>query len=1051
MGALTKLQMLLKHMQFIGLLQSIDIPFPKIYINFSSLSNLISLDPSFLQSLDQNFPVFTFRLQFFFIAVALPVIIMMLTLLVFVNFTTIMWMCFSVAGILLLAIRIAGEFNQSFVTGGNITSTEYLVVMIATVVYCVAYRSLGKMFNRWSMVVVLTKNLLSAAMLFAGGCMAGFSTLNLQIMLTASCVNVLCYIYKADRPKGIKFIMLLVVGGACAAGWKEMDISFVGVFPDALIIPGYLIIALGAAGWLQFLMYSNSDEGVGKAFIQARKKIQHILDKSLLALAFFFLSSAFVPVVTSCLQMFVCDRYICPVGTKFNPYLPVDYSKPENVTLGNQYCDPCVFQHGCNFSTAELCPAFNEERLYFHPDTSCDDRVATYYKISAVIVLFVFVIVVSLMYYVIIQTITGQLSSFTMETYNALHKQYERLFQRYLDAKEVTQERDELRRLRSSMIRHNINQAATNPVDDLTWTTVDNMQRRTPLAPMNAANSINSPQQINFGASVNFTTTVRIDGFDSDDDDPFDDKNVARAAAAGMQHQNSLQTPLVASPHSTTSTAKRFGGRGVAAGEGSFSPHDAPGGYIPPAPLKLEQPTLNWRPESGGGGTVPPPQPKRARAGSLLDSLRSSFSPKATLAEQELQDEFKRLDEQEDAERRAKKPEAPSMNDALLKVNAKIEPKASSLYNAYRREFQYFLLVEILHRLALVVVSVFVSPTHAFSAGINLALHAMFFGTILLVRPYVGGLEQLLAVVIALSDTLSAVYATLLWQLPTNSITTSEGMGYAVLVIGVIPVGCGAVWQIVDMRQSLVNPYAKQEEEEQKQREEKTKQEIQDLQEQIDNADLFGLSKRQVEELEKKVEGLKAPAETAETKLTDDLNASTKRSILRFFVLGSIPLLLVALGLCVYATLNDPGTEFYNGSDLVTRTKQVVLADRDSWEDFVSDCCCFVSLEPMSGFNITERWACAPLTSTTLASNTSAALSSASDSGGLLTSAVLTVSRNRQSQVGSDGVPIRGVCQRAFALASCTVHVSDTIVSLDCPESELESANITTYAERILW
>jgi hypothetical protein len=738
-----------------------------------------------------------------------------------------------------------------------------------------------------------------------------------------------------------------------------------------------------------------------------------------------------VPVVTSCLQMFVCDRYTCPVGTKFNPYLPVDYSKPENVTLRNEYCDPCVFMHGCNYTTGELCPAFDEDRLYFHPDTSCDDRVALYYKISAIIVLFVFVIVVSLMYYVIIQTITGQLHSFTMETYQGLQKQYERLYQRYLDAKAVTAERDDLRRVRSSMIRHNIANSATNPVDDLTWTTVDRTMQ-SPTVAMNAANSINTPQ-VNLKASVTFETTVRIDGLDSDeDDDPFDDRNVERAMAAGGL-QNSLQTPLVASPHSTTSTAKRFGHRSNAGS--SFAPHNAaPAGsshYVPPPPLKLQQPTINWRPE--GAAAAPPPQPQRARAGSLLDSLRGSFSPKATLQEQELKDEFQRLDQQEEEERRAKKPEPPSMNDALLKVNAKIEPKASSLYNAYRREFQFFLLIEILHRLALVVVSVFVSPKRAFSAGINLGLHGLFFGIILVVRPYVGRLEQLLAVVISLSDTLSAGYATLLWQMPTNAIATSEGMGFAVLGVGIVPVLCGVIWQIVDMRKSLVNPYAKQEEEEQKKREEKVKQEISDLQEQIDNSDLFGLSKHQVEELEKKVEALNAPVETTETKLTDQLNSSTKRSILRFFVLGSIPLLLVALGLCVYATLNDPGTEFYNGSDLVTRTKQVVLADRDSWEEFVDDCCCFISNEPMSGFNVSERWACAPLISSTL------------------NSTMRTVTRNRQSKVGSDGIPIRGVCQRTFALAHCSVSVSDSIVSLNCPAAELESANITTYAQRILW
>jgi hypothetical protein len=969
MGALTKLQMLLKHMQFIGLLHGIDIPFPEIYINFSSLTNLISLDPTFLQSLDQNFPVFSFRLQFFFIAVALPVLIMILTLLVFINFTTIMWICFSVIGVLLLAIRIAGALNQSFVTGGDIASMKYLAVMLGTVVYCIAYRSLGKIFYRWSAQVVFTKNVLSASMLFAGGCMAGFGTLQLQIMLTASCMNLVCYIHRAQRPKSMRLMMLLTVIGACVAGWTVMDISFEGVFPDALIIPGYLIIALGSVGWLQFLMHSNSDKGVGRAFIQARKRVQRVLDKSLLALAFFFLSSAFVPVVTSCLHMFVCDRHTCPVGTKFNPYLPVDDSTPQNVTLlQHKYCDSCVFMHGCTYTSAKLCPAFDEERLHFHPDTSCDDRVALYYKISAAIVLLVFGVVVPLMYFVIIQTITGQLHSFTIVTFEALKKQYECLLKQYLDAKALAEQRHDLRCVQR--FQDMLSSQPTTMNDDETV--------QSPIVAVNAVDTIVS-SHVDLGASVNFVQSI-----DSSDTDTVVRDIENATAAAGPQ--DSLQAPLI-----SPSTAKRFGSR------------------------------------------TAPPQPRRARPGSWIDFVRRFLSPKSTLEEHELNEESQHLDQHEEEERRATKPEQPSIDDALLKVNDTIKPKGSSLYNAYRREFQFFLLIEILHCVALVVVSVFVSPKHLFSAGINLGQHGLFFVVILVARPYAGRREQLLAAVISLSDTLSAGYATLLWQMPTNAIATSEGLGFAVLVVGAVPLLLGVYWQIVDMRQSLVDPYAKQEQKEQQQRVEEAKQEILDVQWKIYRSDWFGWSKHQAEELEKKLAALRA-AETAETKLTDELDSSTKRSILQFFAVGSIPLLLIAVGLCVYATLHDPGTEFYNGSDLLIRTKDVVLADRDSWEGFVDDCCCFMSNEPMSGFNISERWACAPLISSTL------------------NVALRTVTRNRQSMGASNGVPIRGVCHRTFALANCSVSVSDTsVVSLHCPDTELESANITTFAQRVLW
>lgn len=965
MGLLTKIQLLLKHLQFIGLLKSIDIPFPKVYINFSSISNLISLDPSFLQSIDANFPVLTFRLQFFLIAVAIPLLIMLLTLVVFVNFTTIMWILYSISGIMLLVVYITNKVQVNLVGDGLPTDRRFLAVMVVVLAFCVAYRSLSRLFKRDQLPVVIVKNLLSALMMLGGGCMVGFDLLSLRILLAACMFNLMCYVYKSQIEKFAKVIGILFMSGGVAVFWTQTNISMVGVFPQIMAIPGYLNLAFGIAGYVQFLMYSNVDKGFGKAFVQARKKVQALLDRSLLAVAFFFLSSAFVPVITSCLQLFVCKDFNCPAGTKFNPFLPVDYTVPWNSTQEAVFCDACDFSlegSACKLDPLRVCPQYNRSMLLFHPDTPCSDAVSWYYRIAAIVVMIVFVVIVSALYVGIIRFITQNLAGYTRKTYNDLLAHYRSLCDEYELAKVRTDERQQIRRVRSEIIRNKLERSFRGPLgatDDPFSDSPDPLDIGI-VVPEKGPSVPPPPPSLSAGMLIQ-------------DDSMFD--------------QGSLSTPLIATTVLATSKV--------------------------------------------------PPRPQRRRGSTFFDSREQ---PKTE--DEELKELFDDDEKAEKKDEKAEKPEEPTGEDALLRVNGLVDPKASSLYNSYRPAMCYFILGENFHRLSLVAVSVFVSPKYREASVINFALHAVYMIVLMGLSPYTGRLEQLIAVVVAVCDSLSAAYATLLWLLPDSDTVTSESFGIVVLVIGIVPIVCGVAGQILDMRKTLVNPYAKQAEKERKEREEEMQRQIDVLQERLDNSDLLALSAVDIEKIEEKIEALKNPEELEHEKLTNSLNSMTKKQILFVFAVAAIPLMLGSCGLTIYATLKDVPSEFVDGSQLLVRTPDVVLGGKGSWEAFTSECCCFQSNQPIKGFNVTERWVCADL-------GQGGASPSALIAKGLYSSGV-TVSRNRVSKVQSTGLPIRGLCQSNFSI-NCSVSVSPNEVSLSCPVSSLSELNITDYAQRYLW
>eukprot|EP00744_Colponema_vietnamica_P008642 GILI01012322.1.p1 GENE.GILI01012322.1~~GILI01012322.1.p1 ORF type:complete len:597 (+),score=96.52 GILI01012322.1:56-1792(+) len=436
-----------------------------------------------------------------------------------------------------------------------------------------------------------------------------------------------------------------------------------------------------------------------------------------------------------------------------------------------------------------------------------------------------------------------------------------------------------------------------------------------------------------------------------------------------------------------------------------------------------------------------------------------------------------------------KPPPPPTQDDAFAEVCARVTPKASALYSPYRFPMRYFILIDNLHRLVLVLVTVVLSPLFGVGVFLNLVAHVSMFVALLATSPYHDKWEQLLSLIATGCDVFNGVYVVLIWAWPNEPALTNDATVIIVMIITIaIPlVACIGLFGI-GMYTAWSNPYRKAEREKLKKEEEARRK--------------IKMQRRKQEELEKKFRkemGGKAlspeqsmshrasvgeviPPDPDEVK-TNVIDRETKGTMLRFFLIGAVPWLIASAVVCIMAITKDDATndDFVLGSDSSLRTQEYVLGGRFDWEDFTEHCCCFESRTPISGFNLTERWVCSNVAKNTTGFNYTHVIEQLRLSNGnpsaLYVSGVApttTVSKNRRGILSTgiflsglaqdDGVPIRSVCGNILRSPSqCSIELQDSnstdsqtgrgTVVLQCQPSDYLSTawNVTDTAQRLLW
>lgn len=874
MGFLQLMKLATAHVQYMGLLSKLDIPWPDSFMALLNFSDLINFDFSFIFDLF-NVPEIDQRMMFIAVAIGIPLFLMILTAVVFFSLSSILQIEIAITGVLIVAGHIFAIVLPEWIPQDMhepLKDSTFFVTGAAFLVSPIIYKTAKLLPERFDFLEYASRLVLPITSIVGGFVLTASSQLVRDISIGVVAVYG-CY-YIANRPlaRGKRSLICILLLGAAAS--LIVLVKWNVIMAPQYNVLGVVNIVLGVLHCIQQLLLTNSTSRVAKVLLTVRGKIQHALDTGLLALALFGLGAVFVPVLTYCLDTFLCAPYTCPTGSKFNPRT----SRPEKSfsTDPELFCDKCTFNSTeCLFSTDALCPAFSSQRLLKFPLVPCDDSGYKFFVAAAAIVLFVFLFVVTFLYIRVIRLCTTVLHG------QMLEKMSEANELRLLVEKEKEQHEAALLTL---------------------------------------------PQK-----------KKELDPFASDEE--------------------------------------------------------------------------------------------------LEELLLSEPSPSAIVPKKETQAELKL----------ACFPE-PQDGDGWWKyAMERSEPKASSLYQPFRYTFRFFLLVEIVHKVAVVMSTVIWAPYSNWATVGNLSSHLLMTIALLVCSPMIEQLEQRLSVILGVCSSLNAVYAICVWQAPEAF--SDEGWGIALIVVNVaVPIVAGTILYFVQVRQTLGGNKSKAEK--RREQEERAKEKAEEAKREADLA-LRALAGNPLTEEEQRQEqkrkedkSQKAKDLTPEQKTKEGLNGQTKSTILVVFAYVSVPILCVALGLTIFATLTSHSKEFINGSNPFDRGASVVLNGYNNWQTFTTSCCCFSPPKQFNGFNTTERWVC---TATPFENATQVTSVTAITVG-------RTVDRGRVMMALTDnGLPIRGLCSKEI-VRNCSLSIKGgESTDLSCEMEFLAQKNVTNIAVRTLW
>jgi len=413
-------------------------------------------------------------------------------------------------------------------------------------------------------------------------------------------------------------------------------------------------------------------------------------------------------------------------------------------------------------------------------------------------------------------------------------------------------------------------------------------------------------------------------------------------------------------------------------------------------------------------------------------------------------------------------------NDVWVRQMAAIQPVASSLYDPFRLTRRYYTLVQLVHRL-MITFTITVAAAYSRAAVVFvLILHAAVGAILVVAKPYVTQAEQVLALMLAVCNTLNAVYAIAVWRDSTIPSYTA----YIFLILnGFIPAVGVLIGHIIARRYR--NKKANEAEHARavrQVRELEAKKEAGGdgaasaspagaavstgyageptspsrhhyLVQEVTAADL---DEEENEPFDDYYDSSDDPwAEDGSDDQTEEVDEETKRKVKKlmemrrrhnerqqqvfdqhstgtmnkaFMTMGVF--FILALGIAFLGLMRTAESDFLVGSHEDGRGPGTVFAGYKTWDEFTAHCCCFQQTTPSPDFSIAERWSCA--------------------NG-------KTVERGRVDKSGVSGLPIRSICSTSFN-DQCTVTDTVTgVVVLTCPVGAPALSQTNALAQKLFW
>ena len=408
MGVFASLKLLTSHVQFMGLLGDLSIPYPKEILSMLNFTNLFNFDPSFILRLIPDLPEIDQRILFIVVAIGLPLFLMVITALVFFTMSAVVMIATGGMGFVMLLAALLSKVASGIVPeeiAPAALTREFIItggVMLAWPILS----KVGRQAHNAKFLRILDF-LLPVVAIMGGAVSCGFTGITRAVFIgaCAAFAALRAYLSNAKRPLKVIFVILsLGAGGVVIWRYNTWSVPM----PAQFYVPGMIVVVCGAFSGLQQVMFSGTSSVVAGTFARIRNRVKDLMDSALLGIALFALQCAFIPVVTNCANMFLCTTYSCAAGTKFNPFR----ERPEDswTTDSSFFCDACDFDKDvCPYSVDELCPPFTSFRLLKHPAVPCDDKGFILFVIAGAIVLVVFVLVITRLFFVVIGDCTNRI------------------------------------------------------------------------------------------------------------------------------------------------------------------------------------------------------------------------------------------------------------------------------------------------------------------------------------------------------------------------------------------------------------------------------------------------------------------------------------------------------------------------------------------------------------------------------------------------------------------------------------------------------------------
>lgn len=376
----TVLNLLIQQLQFISLLNNLDVKWPVDFRRFLDVMNVFNLDPQDVIG-EQEIPVIDFRVLFILISVVFPIFITVLILLLYLELTTVIWFFVTTAGCVLMVAGLLGRFLPTAGVGDDAASTAEIYLVIAGALLGASALSalIYTCWKRSNPDITEEGEKMDEAEIFE---------------------RERLYLQKFHRARSfIHFAAasLLIVVGLVLIGVIDFNLSFLEGSGGTALGGMITIVAwssLVVGGLIGLFFFANLTERGRKAVDWAKIFIKN----NLLMLLILLISASYVPSMTYCMNMFLCASYDCPAGTVFNPYAFRDANSYN--TSSALYCDPCTFQNpSCGAVTpTQLCPATSLLRNWQNPEVSCEDESVGYFFFAAALVLLVYLVCIPLLY-----------------------------------------------------------------------------------------------------------------------------------------------------------------------------------------------------------------------------------------------------------------------------------------------------------------------------------------------------------------------------------------------------------------------------------------------------------------------------------------------------------------------------------------------------------------------------------------------------------------------------------------------------------------------------